>query len=358
MRMLIKRGAWLPVGLFFLSVLWTFLGYDLPAVLLGGLLVSGLLYFSFYVVENSLGSFVLRRTVEALVTLLVISTLTFLLLRVIPGGPFDEEKALPPEIKANIEAKYGLNDPLWKQYVNYVGGILQGDLGNSYKYVGRPISEIIADAFPTSVQLGVYALLVAYLIGLPLGLIAASRHGTWMDSSSMILAISGVSLPSFLVAPLFVILFSFTLGWFEPALWMGPTYYVLPMLVLGIRPAAVIARLTRASVLEVIRSDFIRTAKAKGLNERTILFKHVFRNSLIPVLSLTGPMVAGILTGSFIIELIFAIPGLAKHMVQSVTNRDYPLILGATLLFSFMLVFANLLTDLLIAMIDPRVKFS
>jgi oligopeptide transport system permease protein len=354
----LKRGAWLPVLLFWACVVWTFLGYDLPPALLGAFLVTALLYFSFYVVENSLGWFVLRRTLEALFTIFVIASLTFLLLRTIPGGPFDEEKALPPEVKANIEAKYGLDQPLLTQYVIYMGNLAHGDLGESYKYVGRPITEIIADAFPTSIQLGVYALLVAYLLGLPLGVIAASRHGTWMDSALMMAAISGVSLPSFLVAPLFVILFSFTLGWFEPALWEGPSFYVLPMVVLGIRPAAGIARLTRASVLEVIRSDFIRTAKSKGLSERVVLFKHVFRNSLIPVLSLAGPMVAGILTGSFIIELIFAIPGLAKHMIQSVTNRDYPLVLGATLLFSVMLVVANLITDLLIAMIDPRVKFS
>lgn len=358
MKILLKRGGWLPVFLFALSVVWTFLGHDLPTPLLGALLVTTLLYFAFYVIENSLGHFVLKRLLEAALTLFVISSLTFLLLRTIPGGPFDEEKALPPEIKANIEAKYGLNDPLWRQYTRYIGGLMQGDLGSSYKYIGRPITEIISDALPVSIQLGVYALLVAYLLGLPLGLIAGSRHGTWIDSAAMIFAISGVSLPSFLVAPLFVMLFAFTLGWFEPALWRGPEYYVLPMVVLGLRPAAVIARLTRASVLEVIQSDFVRTAKAKGLTNREILFKHVFRNSLIPVLSLTGPMVAGILTGSFVIELIFAIPGLAKHMIQSVTNRDYPLILGATLLFSFMLVIANLITDLLIAMIDPRVKFS
>lgn len=358
MKSFLKRGAILPPLLFFLSVIWTFLGHDLPTVLLGGLVVSTLVYFAFYVVENSLGPYVLRRVLEAVFTLFVISSLTFLLLRTIPGGPFDEEKALPPDIKANIEAKYGLDKPLFFQYTSYMGKLLRGDLGESYKYIGRPITEIIADAFPNSVQLGVYALLVAYLLGLPLGVIAASRQGQWVDHTAMMFAISGVSLPSFLVAPLFVILFAFTLGWFEPALWNGPGYYVLPMVVLGIRPAAVIARLTRASVLEVIRSDFIRTAKAKGLSERKILFKHVFRNSLIPVLSLTGPMVAGILTGSFVIELIFAIPGLAKHMVQSVTNRDYPLILGATLLFSCMLVVANLITDLLIAMIDPRVKFT
>ncbi|MAQ37157.1 MAG: hypothetical protein CMO21_08020 [Thioclava sp.] len=358
MKALIRKASFLPLGLFALSVVWTFLGYELPAVLLGAFIFTTLGYFSFYVIENHLSTYVFRRVLEAAFTIFVIASLTFLLLRLVPGGPFDEEKALPPEIKANIEAKYGLNDPLWKQYVNYMGGLVQGDLGESYKYVGRPITEIIASALPTSIQLGVYALLVAYLLGLPLGVIAASKHGEWLDSALMIVAISGVSLPSFLVAPLFVMLFSFTLGWFEPALWMGPSYYVLPMVVLGIRPAAGIARLTRASVLEVIRSDFIRTAKSKGLSWRKVLFKHVFRNSLVPVLSLAGPMVAGILTGSFIIELIFAIPGLAKHMVQSVTNRDYPLVLGATLLFSILLVVANLLMDLVIAMIDPRVKFT
>lgn len=358
MREVIQRGAPIPLILFLTSVVWTFLGNDLPQTLLLAFLGSTLFYFLFYVIEKNMGAYVLRRFLEAGFTIFVIATMTFLLLRVIPGGPFDEEKALPPAVKANIEAKYGLDDPLWKQYANYMGGLLQGDLGESYKYVGRPITEIIGSALPNSIQLGVYALLVAYLLGLPLGVIAASRHGTWVDSAMMVTAISGVSLPSFLVAPLFVILFSFTLNWLEPALWMGPSYYILPMVVLGIRPAAGIARLTRASVLEVIQSDFIRTAKSKGLSERNILFKHVLRNSLIPVLSLAGPMIAGILTGSFIIELIFAIPGLAKHMVQSVTNRDYPLVLGATLLFAFLLVLANLISDLIIAMIDPRVKFS
>ncbi|NJL25015.1 MAG: ABC transporter permease [Calothrix sp. SM1_5_4] len=174
----------------------------------------------------------------------------------------------------------------------------------------------------------------------------------------MFLAISGVSLPSFLMAPIFILIFAKYLGWFEPALWEGPSYYVIPMIVLGIRPAAVIARLTRASVLEVIHSDYIRTAKAKGLDSRKILFKHVLRNSLIPVLTLSGPLAAAILTGSFVIEQIFAIPGIAKHLVSSVTNRDYPLILGTTLVFSVILVVANLVTDLLMAVVDPRVKMS
>lgn len=358
MNSILKRGAWLPAFLFLLCVVWSFTGYDVPTLLFVVFGLSSFVYFTAYVIENHLSLFVLRRVVEAVVTLWVIATLTFLLLRTVPGGPFDEEKALPPEVKANIEEKYNLRDPLWSQYLSYLGGVVTGDLGESYKYIGRPISEIIKDSLPNSIQLGVYALLISYMLGIPLGLIAASRHGSWLDSALMILAICGVSLPSFLIAPIFVLIFAFSLGWFEPALWEGPAYYVLPMVVLGIRSAAVIARLTRASVLEVIQSDFIRTAKAKGLAERVVLFKHVFRNSMIPVLSLSGPLVAGILTGSFVIEQIFAIPGIAKHLVQSVTNRDYPLILGLTLMFSLLLVVANLVTDLLIAMVDPRVKFS
>jgi oligopeptide transport system permease protein len=230
------------------------------------------------------------------------------------------------------------------------------DLGESYKYIGRDITSIITETLPNSVQLGVYALIVSYVLGITMGVLAGWKRGSWLDFSAMFMAISGVSLPSFLMAPIFIMVFSWWLGWLEPALWEGPTYYILPTLVLGTRPAAVIARLTRASVLDVVHSDYIRTAKAKGLDARSILFKHVLRNSLIPVLTLSGPLAAAILTGSFVIEQIFAIPGVAKHLVLSVTNRDYPLILGTTLLFSVLLVVANLVTDLVIAVVDPRVK--
>lgn len=302
--------------------------------------------------------FVVKRTVEAFVTIAVIATITFVLLRILPGGPFDEEKALPAEVKAAIEAKYRLHDPLIKQYLDFMFGILRGDLGESYKYTGRPIFDIISESLPASIQLGVYAILLAYAIGIPFGVLAAANQGKWIDSFLMMTAISGVALPSFLIAPIFILVFSFYLQWFEPALWLGPAYYVLPTVILGIRPAASIARLTRASVLEVIRSDFVRTARAKGLEQTKVLFKHVLRNSLIPVLTLTGPLVASVLTGSFVIEQIFAIPGSAKHLILSVSNRDYPLILGMTLLFSGLLVLANLITDLIIAAVDPRVKMS
>ena len=344
------------IFLFCLTVVMSFFNFEIPS---GLWWVSTVVFFGgaiAFTVSRGMTRFVIRRLLETVFVVWVIASLTFLLLRVLPGGPFDSEKALPAEVMANLAKKYHLDDSLLKQYGDYMIDLLHGDLGQSYKYIGRDTSAIIAESLPNSIQLGVYALLVSYIIGIPMGVLAGWKQGTWIDFSAMFLAISGVSLPSFLMAPIFIMVFAFWLGWFEPALWEGPAYYVLPLVVLGIRPAAVIARLTRSSVLEVIHSDYIRTAKAKGLDARTILFKHVLRNSLIPVLTLSGPLAAAILTGSFVIEQIFAVPGIAKHLVLSVTNRDYPLILGTTLLFSVMLVVANLVTDLLIAVIDPRVK--
>jgi oligopeptide transport system permease protein len=344
--------------LFVTLVMMSFLGYEIPLALW---IVSGLVFFGgsiAYIVAQGMGLFVIKRLLETVFVVWVIASLTFLLLRVLPGGPFDSEKALPPEVMANLAKKYHLDQTIPQQYLTYMGDLLHGDLGESYKYIGRDISAIMAESLPNSVQLGVYALLISYIIGIPAGVLAGWKQGTLFDFSAMFLAISGVSLPSFLMAPIFILVFCFWLGWLPVALWDGPLTYILPMVILGIRPAAQIARLTRASVLEVIHSDYIRTARAKGLDAKTVLFKHVLRNSLIPVLSMSGPLAAAILTGSFVIEQIFAIPGIAKHLVASVTNRDYPLILGTTLLFSVMLVIANLITDLLMAVIDPRVKMS
>jgi oligopeptide transport system permease protein len=346
------------VVLFFSTVLLSFLAYEIPLALW---IVDGLVFIggaAVFIVVRGMSLFVLRRLLEAVFVVWIIASLTFVLLRVLPGGPFDSEKALPPEVLANIEAKYKLNEPVWKQYLDYIGSLAAGDLGQSYKYTSRGITSIILESLPNSVQLGVFALIISYMIGIPIGLIAAWKRGSALDFSSMMIAISGQSLPSFLVAPIFILIFAKWLGWLEPALWEGPSYYIIPMVVLGIRPAAVIARLTRASVLEVIHSDYIRTARAKGLDMKSVLFKHVLRNSMIPVLSLSGPLAAAILTGAFIIEQIFAVPGIAKHLIMSVTNRDYPLILGTTLLFSVILVLANLITDLLMAVIDPRVKLT
>lgn len=356
--MIVRWWAIASVALLVTLVSLSFFNYEIPTPLAWLTTIIAVGGAVLYCVLNGMGLFLLRRSAEALLVVFVITSLTFVLLRVLPGGPFDSEKALPPEIKANIEKKYKLNDPLLTQYLDYLGSVSRGDFGTSYKYVSRDVTSIVAESLPNSVQLGVFALIISYMLGIPMGIIAGWKKGSWMDHSSMIVAISGVALPSFLMAPIFILVFAKYLGWLEPALWEGPTYYILPMIVLGLRPAAVIARLTRASVLEVVHSDYIRTAKAKGLDSSKILFKHVLRNSLIPVLSLSGPLAAAIMSGSFVLERIFAIPGIAQHLILSVTNRDYPLILATTLLFSVMLVVANLITDLLIAVVDPRVKLS
>ncbi len=353
-----KLMGGLALGLFIFSVLLSFLGYELPTALIWADVIVVLGFFGYYTYSQKIGAYVTKRLLEAGVTLFVIATLTFGLLRVIPGGPFDEEKALPPEVKASIEAKYNLDKPIYVQYGKYLLGLAQGDLGESYKYLGRPVSVMIAETLPPTFQLGIFSLIICYLIGIPAGLIAAARHNSWVDSTAMVGAISGVALPSFVVAAVLILLFSFEWSLLPAALWDGPTYYILPVIALGTRPAAVIARLTRASVLEVIHSDYIRTAKAKGLGYWTILFKHVLKNSLIPTLTFSGPLISGLLTGSFIIEFMFAIPGMGKHLIQSVTNRDYPLILGMTLLYSAILVLANLIVDLLYSYFDPRIKLD
>ena len=344
--------------IWFLTLVLSFLNYEIPPWLWLSDILSLLGLFSYYTVKKKQLAYVLKRVLGAFFTLFIIATVTFILLRTLPGGPFDQEKALPPEIKANIEAKYGINRPLLHQYGYYLSSLVRGDFGESYKYIGRNISAIIGETLPISIQLGVYALILAYLIGVPFGVLSASRHNTLTDRLLMIGAVSGVSLPSFLVAPILILFFCFYLDWFEIALWEGPSYYVLPILVLGTRPISFIARLTRASVLEVIQSDYVRTAKAKGLNHWTVLYKHVLKNSFLPVLTFSGPLIAGILTGSFIVEHIFAIPGMAKHLVNSVTNRDYPLILGVTLIYSIVLVFSNLVVDLLYSHFDPRIRLS
>ena len=314
------------------------------------------------VIAGQVFVYVGKRLLEAFIVLWVVATLTFVLLRFLPGGPFDAEKALPPEIKANIEAHYGLDKPVLVQYKEYLVGLAHGDLGESYKYIGRPVSQIISETLPISFQLGFYSLLLAFALGIPIGVFAASKHNTWTDNALMIFAISGVALPSFIVGPVLVLIFCFGVpfasmkGLLPPALWESPDHYILPVITLGLRPAAIIARMTRSSMLEVISSDFVRTARAKGVGEMMVLYKHVLKNSLIPVLTLSGPLVAGVLSGSFVVEIIFGIPGMGKHLVQSVTNRDYPLIMGMTLVFALMLVLSNLVIDLLYTAADPRIK--
>ncbi len=353
-----KSFVLLVLGTVFSIIGLNLTDYEVPTLLMLTLaveVVGGLLVFSY--LNNSV-VYCLKRIVEAFVTLFIIASLTFVLLRVMPGGPFDTEKVLPPEIKANIEKKYGLDKPALVQYLNYLKGVSNLEFGESYKYIGRSVGDIISESFPASFVLGMYAFFLAFLIGIPLGIFAASRHNTWWDSVTMGIAISGVALPNFLVGSVLIMVFSYYLQILPPAMWDGALYYILPVVTLGIRPAAFIARLTRSTVLDVIRADYIRTARSKGLSQFTVLYKHVLKNSLIPVLTYSGPLLAGILSGSFVIEVLFAVPGIGKHLVQSVTNRDYPLILGLTLLYSALLVLSNLIVDLLYSFFDPRIRLA
>ena len=339
-------------------VFLSFFNYILPSFLIALALFFLSVNIVFYLSNKGAFLYVLKRLLGFVVLIFIISSMTFVLLRVLPGGPFDQERALPPEVKANIEAKYHLDKPIYEQYFIYIKNLVQGDFGQSYKYIEKDVTAILKETLPVSVQLGLYSLILAFLLGVPLGVFSASRHNTLWDRIAMITAISGISLPSFLVAPIFILFFGFYLGWFEIALWEGPSYYVLPVLVLGIRPIAIIARLTRVSMLDVFHSDYIRTAKAKGLSPFVILYKHILKNAFIPVLTFSGPLVAGLLTGAFIIEHIFAVNGMGKHLILSVTNRDYPLVLGVTLVYCLVLISANLIVDLMYSYFDPRIRLS
>ncbi len=298
------------------------------------------------------------RLLSALPVLLVVTTVTFGLLRFLPGGPFDREKALPPEILANIEARYHLDEPLHRQYLRYLGGLARGDLGPSYKYVGRSVGDVIGDALPVSLQLGGVALLLALLIGVPAGLAAGVRKGTAVDRVIMLLTMLGISMPGFVLGAGLILGVGLWLGWLPAALWEGPLYVILPALTLAALPAAYIGQLMRSSVLEVVDLDYVRTARAKGLPESQVRRRHVLRNALIAVVTYFGPLMATLLTGSFVVEKIFAVPGLGRFFVTAVTNRDYPLVLGVTLLYAVLVVTANLLVDLLYARLDPRIRLG
>ena len=298
------------------------------------------------------------RMFSAVIVLLAIISITFLLMHAIPGGPFTAEKNIPASVLQNIEEHYRLNDPLWKQYIDYVRNLLFFDLGPSFKYAGRSVNDIIAESFPVSFELGMMSIAVAVLVGIPAGVAAALRQNQWPDYLIMLFATIGVSVPSFVLATILVYVLALQLGLFPAAMWSGAEYAVLPTLALAALPMAFIARLTRSSMLEVLAQDYIKTARAKGLPERTILYRHALKNALIPVVTYIGPMSAAVLTGSFIIESIFAIPGLGRHFVTSIYNRDYTVILGVTVFYSVLVIGLNLLVDLMYPLLDPRIKLA
>ena len=303
-------------------------------------------------------AYIIKRIFNAVLVLWVVITITFGLMHAIPGGPFTVEKSLPPVVLKSIEERYKLNDPLYKQYGDYLTNLVQGDLGPSFKYPGRSVNDIIKDGFPVSFQLGMEAVLIAVIIGIPAGVLAAVKQGKWQDHAVNFCTTLGVAVPSFVVAVLLIYVLSTKLHLLPSAMWEGWQYQIMPALALSGMPMSFIARLTRSSMLDVLGQDYIKTARAKGLSRLTVLFKHALPNSLIPVITYIGPMAAGILTGSFVIESIFAIPGLGQYFVTSIYNRDYTVILGVTIFYSVIVIVLNMLVDLIYPLLDPRIKIG
>lgn len=302
--------------------------------------------------------YTLRRLLGAIPTLFLVIVLAFLLVHAAPGGPFDDERALPAEIEANIAAAYHLDEPLPMQFLRYLGGVLQGDFGPSYSYRDYTVSELIGRSFPVSMQLGILAMLLATVIGVSLGIVAALRRNSALDKIVMGFAMTGISIPVFVIAPLLVLFFAVKLHWL-PASWTGTTggsRLLLPVLSLALPQIAYVARLTRASLIEILSSDFIRTARAQGLGTAAIVRYHALKPALLPVLSYMGPAVAAVLTGSVVVEEIFGIPGLGQLFVRASLNRDYTLVLGVVIFYAALIVLLNLIVDLLYGAIDPRIR--
>ena len=301
--------------------------------------------------------FVASRLLQAIPVLITVVTLTFFLVRFAPGGPFDGEKAVLPEVKRALEAQYRLDQSLWSQYLSYWGDLLQGDFGPSFRYPGRSVNELIAAGLPATTEFAVYALLVAVVVGMGAGLAAALRPNSWRDYLPMALAMVGICMPTLLLGPLLVLVFGIELEWLPVSGWGDlPGDKILPSLTLGAAYAAYVARLTRGGMLEVLSQDYIRTARAKGLPEAVIIGKHALRGGVIPVVAFLGPAFAGLLCGSFVVETVFQIPGLGRLFVQAAFNRDYTMILGSTVFFAVLIVVFNLASDLLAAWLNPRVR--
>lgn len=305
-----------------------------------------------------MGKYVVRRIVSMAITLFFIITLTFTMMHTIPGGPFTREKKLPPEIEKAMLEKYNLDAPLSEQYVDYLLGAIKGDFGPSYVQKGRQVSDMIFDYFPISAQLGALSIVLILVTGIPLGVIAALKQGSWIDKSTIFFAILGVTVPSFVLATLMIYFFGVKLQLLPTSRWVSWKHMIMPTIALSVGSIAYIARLTRSSMLEVISQDYIRTARAKGLSEGFVVFKHALKNALIPVVTYVGPLMAAILTGSFVVEKIFAIPGMGRLFVESISNRDYTVIMGVTIFYSFILVIFMFLTDLMYIFVDPRIKLD
>src|SRR5471032_24929 len=300
-----------------------------------------------------------KRLIFAIPLLLVISALAFVLVRLAPGGPFDKERApASPEIERYLNAKYHLDEPMWKQYARYLGDLAHGDFGVSLKYRNHTVNDIIAQGLPVSMTLGVLAFGFAMGVGLPLGFFTAARRGRWEDFAGSFFAMLVVCVPGFVLAPLLISFFAIKLGWLPVALWESPWHMILPTIALGLFFSGKVARLMREGMLSAMQSEFVTAARAKGLGENKLLFKHAFRIAVLPVVSYSGPMLADLLTGSFIIENIFQIPGIGVFLVNSSSNRDYTVVVGLALLYAILLVGLNLVVDFAYTLLDPRVKYE
>ena len=301
--------------------------------------------------------YIIKRALMAIVTLWAVITVTFFVMKAVPGDPFASEKAVSPAAKAALEAKYGLDKPIMEQYTNYLTGALHFDFGPSLKQRGRDVTTIILDGMRTSAKLGIIALIIATVTGILLGALAALRRNSVIDKIIMVITTAFVSMPSFIMGSLLLILFSIKLGWL-PANGAAKGGLILPVITLALYPMSYITRLTRSSMLDVLGQDYIRTAKAKGVSERNIILKHALKNSLIPVITYFGPELAYIVTGSLVVEQIFAVPGIGRAFVNSITGRDYPLIMGTTIVLAALIVIMNLVSDIMYKVVDPRINLE
>ena len=302
--------------------------------------------------------YIIKRFAMSLLTLLILICITFAMMHAVPGGPFTSDRGLSPAVEAALNEKYRLNDPVIVQLGSYLAGLVRGDLGVSYQYKGKNVSDFIASGFPISGKLGLLTIAFMLLTSLPMGIIAALKSGRWQDMVIMALATLGVTIPSFVIATMLMYIFSYRLGLlptFGVTSWKG---YILPMLALGGYSLAFLVRLTRSSLLEVMGQDYIRTARAKGISEFKVIVKHALRNALIPVITVLGPTIANLITGSFVIESIFALPGLGVHFVTSISNRDYTTIMGVTVFYAAFLIAMVFIVDIFYCLIDPRISYD
>lgn len=305
-----------------------------------------------------MGKYIIKRICASVLTLFVVMSITFFLIRAIPGGPFTEEKNIPPEIMQMVMEKYKLNEPIYKQYIDYVSDAARLDLGPSLKYEGRTVNDIIADSFPISAKIGGLAIFIALVVGIPLGVLAAIKRGSIWDKITSVFSIIGVTIPNFVIATILIYILVLKLKVISVGVSSSFVDMIPAAITLAGFPMAYISRIVRSSMLEVIQQDYIRTARAKGVMENRVIFIHALRNALMPVLTYMGPLVAGVLTGSFVVEQVFSIPGIGTYFVTSIQDRDYTTIVGVTIFYSFLLITCNLLIDILYAVLDSRINLE